>query len=56
MGKRTTHANQNAGMLHQMIGKIEFGTHHARIGTLQITHHLFDKVRAYDLGIVVEQQ
>ena len=43
-------------MLHQMIGKVEFGAHHARIGTLQIPHHLFDKVRTYDLGIVVEQQ
>ena len=56
MGKCATHANQNAGMLHQMIGKVEFGAHHARIGTLQIAHHLFDKVRAYDLGIVVQQQ
>ena len=56
MGKCATHANQNAGMLHQMIGKVEFGAHHSRIGTLQIAHHLFDKVRAYNLGIVVEQQ
>ena len=56
MGKCATHANQDAGMLHQMIGKVEFGAHHARIGTLQIPHHLFDKVRTYDLGIVVEQQ
>ena len=56
MGKCATHANQNASMLHQMIGKVELGAHHTRIGTLQIPHHLFDKVRAYDLGIVVEQQ
>ena len=56
MGKSATHATQNAGVLHQMIGKAELGTHHARIGTLQIAHHLFDKVRAYDLGIVVQQQ
>ena len=43
-------------MLHQMIGKVEFGAHHARIGTLQIPHHLFYKVGTYDLGIVIKQQ
>ena len=39
-----------------MVGKVEFGAHHARIGTLQIAHHLFDKVGAYDLSIIVQQQ
>lgn len=56
MGKCAAHANHNASVLHQMIGKVEFGTHHARFGTLQIAHHLFNKVGTNDLGIVVEQQ
>ena len=56
MGECATHANNNASVLHQMIGKVELGAHHTRIGTLQIAHHLFDKVRANNLGIVVEQQ
>ena len=56
MGKCAAHTDQNASVLHQVVGKIELGTHHARIGTLQTTHHLFDKVGANDLGIVVEQQ
>ena len=56
MGKCAAHANHNAGMLHQMIGKIELGAHHARIGTLQIAHHLFNKVGTNDLGVVVQQQ
>lgn len=55
MGKRAAHANQNASVLHQMIGKVELGAHHARIGTLQIPHHLLDKAWRYNLGIVVEQ-
>ena len=56
MGKCATHTNQYASVLHQMVGKVEFGAHHARIGTLQIAHHLFNKVGTNDLGIVVEQQ
>lgn len=56
MGKCAAHTNQNAIVLHRMIGKEELGTHHARIGALQIPHQFLDKAWHYNLGIVVEQQ
>ena len=56
MGKCAAHADHNAGVLFQMIGKVELGSHHDRIGTLQAAHHLFDKIGAYDLGVVIAQQ
>ena len=56
MSKRTTHADQDAGVLYQVIGKKELGAHNPHIRTLQIAHQLFDKAGAYDLGIVVEQK
>ena len=56
MGKCAAHTDHNAGVLFQMIGKVELGSHHDRIGTLQAAHHLFDKIGAYDLGVVIAQQ